>query len=305
MIEKVPSGVSLSIIIVTYNSSNCVTTCIHSLGNLPIGLTTETIVIDNASQDGSCEVVHREFPEVVCIRNDSNIGFVKANNQGCKLAKGQFVLFLNPDTEILGQALEEMVRYLIDHPEVGAVGPLLQNSDGSAQQSYFSFPGFLSIFIEYMVSSKLAARLELPRLIGLEPKEVDVIRGACLMSRKSVLDEIGGMNESLFMYSEETDLCYKIKKLGLSIVFLPGPRVIHYERKSMDTQSGFFTRYHYTRSRLIFIRDNYKTLRAFSLKGLIWASLVVKAFVYRLFLRHDKAEIFYSLVRRLKAESIW
>ena len=247
----------LTVVIVNWNTRAFLSRCLKSVLDDSHSIAISIIVVDNASTDDSVEMVQRNFPQVVLVQNKTNVGFVKANNQGLAMATGEWVLFLNPDTEIQPGALQTMLAFGQSHPSVGAIGPQLLNGDGSLQNSVFQFPNPWRLFLEYIVSSSLAARLERPRAVRDPVRAVDVIRGACLLARRDLVRDCGGMNERIFMYAEETDLCYKIARRGFARMLLADCRVIHHERQSVRQQDEWLMRYHYVRSTIIFVAENY------------------------------------------------
>lgn len=232
----------LSIIIVSWNVRDLLRACLRSLTTDPCPLTPELIVVDNASADGSAEMVATEFPQARLIANATNRGFTAANNQGLALARGRYVLFLNPDTEVIGDALATMVAYMDAHPEVGALGPQLRYGDGSLQSSRRRFPTLATALFE---STPLAwhwpaARNPWARRYHMTDRpddmeqEVEWLVGAALMVRREALDEVGGFDEGYFMYSEELDWCRRAKGAGWRIVYLPTAQIIHHEGKSSE-----------------------------------------------------------------------
>ena len=244
--------VDLSVVIVSWNVRELLRRCLQSVVYSPQssvlsrtqdddqGLRTEIIVVDNASSDGSVEMLRAEFPNVRLIANERNLGFTRGNNQGLALSRGRYVLFLNPDTEVVGDALATMVHYMDDHPDVGALGPLLRYPDGSVQSSRRRFPTlgtalFESTLLElWWPGNPWARRYRMADWPDDVEQEVDWVVGACLLARREVLDQVGGFDEGFFMYSEEMDLCRRIKAAGWRVVYLPSAQVIHHEGKSSE-----------------------------------------------------------------------
>lgn len=256
----------LSIIIVSWNVRDLLRACLRTvvsgqasgvrrqdsdpcpLTTDPCPLTPEIIVIDNASADGSAAMVAAEFPDVKLIANRDNRGFTAGNNQGLALAQGRYVLFLNPDTEVVGDALATMVAYLDAHPEVGALGPQLRYGDGSPQSSRRRFPTLLTALFEstplawhwpgnpwarrYRMEDQTCEVFETSQVSAAE--EVDWLVGAALLVRRETLEQIGGFDEGYFMYSEELDWCRRAKAAGWQIVYLPAVQIIHHEGKSSE-----------------------------------------------------------------------
>ena len=199
----------------------------------------EIIVVDNASHDDSVAMVYTDFPEAVVIANTENRGFPGGNNQGLAAATGEFLLLLNPDTEIIADALPRMAAYLQAHPDVGMVGPQLLNPDGSVQSSRRRFPTLPVLFLESTWLDKLAPRKLLHYYYAQEQpdevmQDVDWITGAAMLTRREVFAQVGGMDEGFFMYSEELDWCRRIRKAGWRVVYFPEARIVHHEGKSSE-----------------------------------------------------------------------
>ncbi len=250
----------LSIIIVSWNVRDLLRACLRSVirgqasgvrghgsdaGDLTTDhrpLTIELIVVDNASADGSAEMVAAEFPQARLVANATNWGFTAANNQGLALAHGRYVLFLNPDTEVVGDALATMVAYMDAHPEAGALGPQLRYGDGSLQPSRRRFPTLATALFESTplawhwppARNPWARRYHMADTPDDQTQPVDWVVGAALLVRREVLDQVGGFDEGYFMYSEELDLCRRIKAAGWEVHYFPCARIIHHEGKSSE-----------------------------------------------------------------------
>jgi hypothetical protein len=230
----------LSIIIVSWNVRallrRALTSCRASWGNHP-GL--EMIVVDNVSTDGTVEMLREEFPQVTVVVNEENRGFTGGNNDGIDRARGSYLLLLNPDTEVLEDALPRMVAYLDQHRDVGMVGPQLRNPDGSVQSSRRRFPTLPVLFFESTWLQGLLPRrtLEHYYVEDRSPETahaVDWITGAAMLTRRAVVNEVGGMDETFFMYSEELDWCRRIHAAGWEIHYVPDAQVVHHEGKSSE-----------------------------------------------------------------------
>lgn len=237
----------LSVIIVSWNVRELLRACLRSLES---GVkrheseVLEIIVVDNASTDGSAAMVAAEFPQVRLIANAENRGFTGGNNQGIAAARGRYILFLNPDTVVIGDALAQMMAYLQAHEDVGIVGPQLRYGDGRLQSSCRRFPTLWSALFEstpiawHWPNNPWARRYRMEDEISStapgEEIEVDWLVGAALMTRRAVLDQVGGFDEGYFMYSEELDWCRRVKAAGWRIVYLPTAQIVHYEGKSSE-----------------------------------------------------------------------
>jgi N-acetylglucosaminyl-diphospho-decaprenol L-rhamnosyltransferase len=230
--------IDLSIVILNWNVRELLDRCLASLRSDHYAL--EIIVVDNASHDDSVTMVRAKYPQVTLIVNTGNRGFTGGNNQGIEASHGRYVLVLNPDTEVLADALDRLVRYLDDHPEVGVLGPQLLNPDRSIQSSRRRFPTLATAFFESTWLQGLAPRGILTHYymddVPLDhAHEVDWLNGAGTVFRREVIDQVGGYDaQNFFMYSEELDLCRRVKEAGWKIVYLPEARVIHYVGQSSD-----------------------------------------------------------------------
>jgi len=223
----------LSIIIVSWNVKDDLSRCLASLKENRPSVPFEVIVIDNRSSDGTVDMVRQEYPDVVVIGNHENKGFARANNQGIKQSRGQHVLLLNPDTIVPPGSLDRLVAFLDSNPDVGACGPKLLNADGSTQASVRRFPTYRAALYNQTICRVMGLfrsqyRKWMMKDFGHDRQmDVDQIMGAAMLIRHSVIDDVGGMDENFFMYYEEVDLCYRIKKLGWRIVFFPGAVITH------------------------------------------------------------------------------
>lgn len=212
--------VKVSIIILSWNTKQLLRNCLKSLKDMAV----ETIVVDNGSTDGSPMMVAKEFPQVKLIKNKKNLGFGAANNQGMKAATGDYLLLLNSDTIIKDQAPLKMAAFLTKNPKAGVVGCCLLNSDGSLQFSAGPFPNLkvslAMLFLEHWFKN-------LTRASFAKTTEVDWVMGAALMIRQEVLQKAGWMDEEVFMYMDEVEWCYRIKKAGFKVFFYPEAEIIH------------------------------------------------------------------------------
>ncbi len=238
----------VSIIIVNYNTVSLLRDCLNSLMHTE-GKACEVIVVDNASADGSGDMVEKEFPGVALVRNQQNVGFSKANNQGMRQAKGKCLLLLNSDTVVHAGAVETMAEFLSSHATVGAVTCRLLNADGTIQASISNRPGPVLLFFRLMGVSRIIsgdrARRWLSRTFGFflgktirsylapyathdTPAEVENISGACLMLRREAVEQIGFLDEGFFMYFEDMDYCLRLQNAGWKMYYLPQGEILHF-----------------------------------------------------------------------------
>jgi len=222
----------LSIVIVNWNTRDMLRNCLASIPR-DSELQTEVIVIDNASADGSSLMVTEEFPEVRLIQNSANLGFATATNQGLRIANGRHLLLLNSDTLVLGNVLEESVRYMDAHPDVGMMGCKVLNEDGTTQMTCSLFPSFINLLLQTLGLNRLERPRWLRRYQMLDwarddEREVEVISGCYLVARRTAVAQIGLLDESFFLYGEETDWCRRCAEAGWRLVFTPVGRIIHF-----------------------------------------------------------------------------
>lgn len=233
--------VQLSIVIVSWNVRELLKVCLTSIDSSlnSSAWAWEVIVVDGASEDGTQEMVRTEFPWVRLIECQENVGFPRGNNIGINQANGHFVLLLNPDTQVVNKALLKMVTFMEIQADIGILGPRLLNPDGSLQSSRRRFPSLLVGFFESTWFESLAPESVLRRYYATdlpddEVVDVDWLVGACLLTQKDVIEQVGLLDEEYFMYSEELDWCRRIKEAGWRIVYYPQVEIIHHLGKSSE-----------------------------------------------------------------------
>ena len=278
----------LTIIIVNWNSAEYVRKCLGSLFANTKGTEFEVIVIDNASYDDCEKVVVGQFPQVRFFQSERNLGFAGANNWGAEEAKGEWLLFLNPDTEINGDAVEGMLEVGRTLPDAGAVGCKLLNTDGTTQTSCVQrFPTILNQVLTWDVLYRLLPAISKLDFAKKGPLNVEVVSGACLMMRKSSFVAIGGFSSEYFMYTEDIDLCYKAHQAGYRNYYTGASSVLHHgggsshhcrENSYADVQMGESVFKFLRKTRGAFYANLYK--KAMFLNGiarfvLLWASASV------------------------------
>jgi len=291
----------LAIIIVSWNVRDLLRRCLESVYRSAEALAREpeVIVVDNASSDGSVEMVREAFPQVRLIANRENVGFTAANNQGiralCLPSGPRFFLFLNPDTEVAPDALPSMLDYMAQHPEVGVLGPMLLNPDGTVQSSRRRFPTLATAFMESTViqwrlwkDNPVLRRYYVLDRSDDEPQEVDWVTGACFMVRREAIEDVGLMDEGFFMYSEELDWCRRMREKGWKVIYLPQARVVHYGAQSSE-QVKPFQHIQFQRSKIRYFRKYHGPLVAWSLRLfliLMYVALFLEEAVKWLLTRH-------------------
>lgn len=222
----------VSIVIVSWNTRDLLRACLRSTREAARRMSSpvEVVVVDNASHDGSADMVRDEFPEVDLVRNTANVGFAAANNQAIRRTRGRHVLLLNPDTEGQPDFLITLVSFLEAHPEVGAVGPKVKGSKGEGQVSCFPLPTLGRELWRLLHLDRLSARGIYPASLfeATTPQRVESILGACLLVRREALEAAGLLDEQFFIYTEEIDLCRRLADHGWQLYFVPQSVIVHY-----------------------------------------------------------------------------
>lgn len=220
----------LSIIIVSWNAQKYVQQCLSTLRTACEGLTTEILVVDNASSDGTPALVEREFPEAIVIRNSANIGFARANNIGMRLAAGRYFALINSDVEVPSGCLQTMVSYLDSHPAVGLLGPGMLTPSGSLGPSCMRRPR-LTIWLAWAIGLAsicpgLSLQIANPTTMGTS--DVDILNGWFWMARKSAVAQVGLLDEQFFMYGEDMEWCHRFWDKQWKVVYLREAEAVHY-----------------------------------------------------------------------------
>jgi len=223
----------VSIVIVNWNTCNILRDCLRSVYSETTEVQFEVIVIDNASEDNSVEMVHCDFPDVILIENQENRGFAAANNQGIAVAQGRYVLLLNSDTVVLGNTIKKTIDFADSHPKAGIVGCQVLNPDKSLQPTCFMFPSILNMLLsttylyKLFPKNKFFGREQMTWWDRKSTRQVDVVTGCFMLVRREAIERVGLMDERFFMYVEETDWCYRFKQAGWKVMFTPCGEIIH------------------------------------------------------------------------------
>jgi len=266
--------IDVSVCIVSWNVKELLRDCLNSLKAQAGDVRYETIVVDNASGDGSVEMIRREFPWVTLVDPQANLGFGRANNLAYQHTTGRWVLLLNPDTVVLDRAIEKLVRFADAHPDAAAVGGRTLKKDGvSLERSCcWGSPGMWPLFCKALglhiifKNSPLFNREAMDYWQRDSVREVGVITGCCLMIRRGVYEKTGGFDDHFFMYAEETDLCWRMRESG-KLLFCPDAQIIHLvgESAKKATSNRLF---HINRALLKLFRKHYG--KAYMLLANFW-----------------------------------
>ena len=255
----------LSIIIVNWNTREYLLRCLKSVFGSENSPSWEVIVVDNGSQDGSGKEVKQFSPKIHLIANEQNLGFAKATNQGLIHASGRYLLLLNPDTEVKQGAIDPFVHFMENHPDAGIAGGQLLNQDGSKQNSIANFPTLATELL-----NKRLLRWLFPAMFPgkernyVEPIEVDSVIGACMVVRREAMEKVGLLDEDYFLFFEETDWCYRMRKGGWKVFHLPQAEVVHFQGRGAEPKKRE-ARVEYYRSRYHFFKKNRGELQSFLL----------------------------------------
>jgi len=299
--------VDLSIVIVSWNTRDITRECLRSVFDNLGRLDAEVWVVDNASEDGSADMVAEEFPQASLIRNDTNRGFAAGNNQAIAPAQGRYVLLLNSDTVVLGDVLTESVRYMDAHADVGVMGCRVLNPDRTMQETCFMLPSLLNVAL---LTSGLA-KLNAP-FFGREryrgwrrnsEREVGVVTGCYMMCRRGAIEQVGPLDETFFFCGEETDWCRRFRAGGWRLMFAPVGEIVHignasgrrYDHKRDVLLTAGLVGYHRKHSGVLGAAACWAMLYAFNVsRWLGWTILKPFAQSYKV---DARAEHFRGVVR--------
>jgi hypothetical protein len=269
--------VDISVIIVNWNTKDLLKNCLNSIYQTIHDLIFEVIVVDNASSDGSIEMLVAEFPDVIRIANNANKGFGAANNQAFGIMKGKYALLLNSDTILTPGAVNKLWNFCEANDKAAIVCGQLLNADGSKQNSIASFPSLLTLatntsLLEFLFPGRYPSK----RYEHISPIEVDSVVGACMMIRGTALDETGFFDERYFFFFEETDLAYTMRLKGWKIYQVSDALIYHLQGQSIGHNIN--SRMEFYRSRYQFFKKWHNALYYFLAGGIIFLRLLVNGF---------------------------
>jgi GT2 family glycosyltransferase len=290
----------LSLIIVSWNVSNLLADCLDTLQLEPLradGLIVEAIVVDSASSDGTVAMVTERYPQVRLLAQAENVGFTVGNNIGLKAASGRFLMLLNPDTLVIGDALAQLVKYVEAHPDVGVVGPQTRNANGTIQSTRRRFPTLATAIFESTWLQPFAPRGVLNRFYATDIADdaiadVDWVQGSAFMVRREAYEQVGGLDEHYIMFSEEVDWCKRIKSVGWRVVYIGAAQIIHYGGQSTE-QVTARKHIHFQQSKLRYFRKYHGSLAAMLVRVVLLVS-----YAQQLVAESIKAAVGYKRVMR-------
>ncbi|HTN46924.1 MAG TPA: glycosyltransferase [Flavipsychrobacter sp.] len=276
----------VSVIIVNYNVQYFLEVCLHSTLRALQQTTGEIIVVDNCSTDGSIPMLKERFPDVILIENKDNKGFGKANNQGVAIAKGEYILFLNPDTVLPEDFFAKAIGYMDEHPQAGCLGPKLLDGKGQlAPESKRSFPTLsVAIYKTTGINKLFSKSAYFNKYYAVhigenETASVEVLMGCCMLLRKAVLEKILiAFDEDFFMYGEDIDLSYRIQKAGFQNIYFPETSIIHYKGESTKKSTLSYVRI-FNEALSLFVKKNYPASKAKVFTLFINIGIVLRAVI--------------------------
>lgn len=296
----------VSVVIVSYRSRDALEPCLDSLATCAAHLPLEVVVVDNASGDGTVEWLHAHRPEVQVIANTDNRGFTRGVNQGLERARGDHLFVLNPDCEVTPEALERLIAALEASRGLAAVAPLLVDGSGHVARSCGRFPDMWTLFCDHLglaqlfPDSPLFGRYKYGEREMTDLDRVEWASGAALLIPRHAYQEVGGLDEKIFMYMEEVDWCRRAARAGLHVRFVPGARILHHGQRSSRQVPGQ-TYLHNLRSRVYYFRKHHGPAAAAIAKGILLASLATKWLVTGL--KHSGGEV--ARVYAAGLQAVW
>ena len=273
----------ISIVIVNWNTRHVVQNCLESVFAHLGSLAAEVIVIDNASRDGSAEMIAERFTRAKLIVNSENQGFAKANNQGMRIARGRYVLLLNPDTVVLDDVFRKTIEYADHHPDAAVVGCQVMESSATIQRTCFRFPSPLHTLLwvsgvsAWYPKSRIAGHAAYGPWGRDSNRDVDVVSGMYMLVRREAIEHVGLMDEDYFVFAEEADWCYRFRQAGWRCVFAPVGRILHVDGGSKSTEQVSIPMYvEMQKNLLIFHRKHLGLLCWGATKFLFSVSMIVR-----------------------------
>jgi N-acetylglucosaminyl-diphospho-decaprenol L-rhamnosyltransferase len=252
------SGPRVSVVVLSWNTRALLAACLDSLRAEGRRLPLELIVVDNASHDGSADLVARDFPEVLLLRNARNEGYAIGNNQGAARATAEYLFLLNSDTEVRPGAIETLVAFLDGHPQHAACAPRLERPDGSPQPSCKTFPTLLTavfydtVFDRWFPHNATLPRYEMRDFDHTTSRDVDQPPAAALLVRRARWEELGGFDPALWLFYNDVDFCRRLAATGARIAYVAEARVLHHEGRSTSQFPEFGAIWH--KNRLAYYR---------------------------------------------------
>lgn len=309
--------IDASIIIVSWNVQDLLSACIDSIIQSPVAINqadgdkpiVEIIVVDSASSDNTVKMLRENYPQVKLLAQSDNVGFTRGNNIGFESAQGRYLFMLNPDTEIIADAIPQMLNYMDAHDDIGLIGPHTLNTDGTTQSSRRHFPTkalafFESTWLQAFAPETMMTHFYINDEADDAILDVDWMQGSALMTRHEIYEEIGGLDTDYVMYSEEMDWCKRIRNAGWRAIYLGTAQIIHHAGKSTD-QIGAQKHIWFQESKLRYFKKHHGAgfatiLRIFLIVNYLWQIGIegTKAIIgHKRDLRKERVKTYWQVLR--------
>lgn len=283
----IKNKIDVSICIVNWNTKELLRECLKSIKERTAGLAYEIIILDNDSRDESVQMVKSDYPECLIVESKENLGFARGNNEAVKNASGKYIFYLNPDTELITNAICGMFFFLEKHADFGAVGCQLVTSAGQIQYTCArTFPSPLNQFSLLAMLNKLfpqsrqLSTVEMDYWDHADSREIDCLSGACIMARQHIIDRLNGFDEAFFMYAEDVDLCYRISSEGWKIYYLAEERIFHHEGASTKKKANrHFSAIMQRASNYYFLTKHFGRIKALKYRAAVGVGSIIRLFV--------------------------
>jgi len=285
----------LSVIIVNWNSYSFLERCIKTLRLVLVGMDFEIIVVDNKSSAEEIKKLRR-LDGIELLENDRNMGFAVACNKGYRISNGEYILFLNPDTLVEKDSIGKMVRFLSENNKVAILGPRLVEKNGEIQRSCYRYPNLISEFFLITGLNKLFPNNFVSRWERISDwshnsiKEVEWVSGASLLTKRAILEDIGLMDEEMFMYREDMELCYRARKSGYKVVYFSNAEIYHYGGASSAKAKEIELEENRLKSIALFFRKSFGKRYFYSYLLLIYFIFNIKAFLSLIAILFQKSQ---------------
>ena len=293
-----------SIIIASWNAKVHIDRCLHSIFSSPISPSLEVIVVDNNSSDGSVDLIETKYPQVMLVKNTSNLGFGKANNIGIRLSKGKFLCLINSDVEVLPGSIEKMIAYLNNNPSIGMLGPKIVGPTGTVQRSCMGFPTLANVFYHAVCLdslfpySKRFGRQLMTYWKHDRISDVDIINGCFWVVRREALETVGLLDEQFFMYGEDMDWCKRFWKAGWRVTFFSEAKAIHYGgASSSNSPIRFYLEMH--RANLAYWKKHHGPVSQVFYRSLLVIRHIIRIIIHslRLVVSSKRSESIHKIKR--------
>ena len=276
-------NIDVSICIVTYRARDFLRDSLRSIYGTVNTLSFEIIVVDNHSEDGTVEMLGQEFPNVHLLVNDHNTGYTYPNNQAIRESSGRYIMLINPDTLVKPNAISELVKFLDEHPEAGIVSPKVLNRDGTLQKqcrrsearpwdTFCYFSGLSKIF----PNDKRFAGYLMTYLSEDIVHEAEAVSGSCMLIRRTVIEQIGGLDENFFAYQEDTDFCRRTRMADWKIFFNPSAQIVHFAGEGGSGVQPFRSIVEWHRSYYLYYRKHFSKDYWFVFNGIYYLGMFIK-----------------------------